>query len=577
MPQSPASTDLRDIAAGTVVYTPGLPWPEGYCDTTNAAALTNGDWMCVLGTCEGGEGSPGLHVVSIVSKDKGKTWLPPVDVEPSSGPASANPTLLVTPRGRAYVFYDYNADNLTTLPDGRKMPQVYCLGWYCYRYSDDHGQTWSKRQRLPMRVTDVDRDNDWGGEVQIFWGVDHPTVHQNKVYFAFTKTRRYHQIDTETWIYCSDNLLTESDPEKIQWELLPDGEQGLRAEEHGTVQSEPNLVALDNGDLYCMYRTQQGYPCHAYSRDGAHTWSRPVPATYEPGGRTFKHNRACPRLWKTSNGKYLFWFNNHSGGHFWSRNPIWISGGVEKEGFLHWSQPEILLYGPRPKLGMSYPDLIEEDGQYWITETQKTIARIHPVDAALLEGMWNQGTVRTVTQNGLVLSVQGEVAPSQTAGMPKLPPLAPDDGAVAGFTIEFGINFDELSGGQVVLDSRDQNGRGVCVRTVDNAELRVEMNDGHAICAWDCSTDMIKPDAWHHVVIIVDGGPKIISFVIDGILWDGGPNRQYGWSRFSNALDSVNGSGDLRIGPTLKGRLRSIRLYDRYLRTSEAIANFHAS
>ena len=161
--------------------------------------------------------------------------------------------------------------------------------------------------------------------------------------------------------------------------------------------------------------------------------------------------------------------------------------------------------------------------------------------------------------------------------MPKLPPLAPDDGAVAGFSIEFGINFDELSPGQVILDSRNQTGRGVVVRIVDNAEMRLEMNDGHAICAWDCSTDMIKPHAWHHVVIIIDGGPKIICFVIDGILWDGGANRQFGWSRFSNALDSVNGSGDLRIGPTLKGRLRSVRLYDRYLRTSEAIANFHAS
>jgi hypothetical protein len=33
---------------------------------------------------------------------------------------------------------------------------------------------------------------------------------------------------------------------------------------------------------------------------------------------------------------------------------------------------------------MSYPDLIEQDGKYWISETQKTIARIHEVDPSLL-------------------------------------------------------------------------------------------------------------------------------------------------------------------------------------------------
>ena len=570
--------DPRDIRTGTVIYTPGAPWPAGYCDTTNAAVLGNGDWLCVLGTCEGEEGQTGQHVVSVVSRDKGQSWLPPVDIEPSSGPASANPVLLVTPSGRAYVFYDYNGDDITTLPDGTKMPQVYCMGWYCTRYSDDHGQTWSKQHRLPMRVTDVDRMNHWEGKTQLFWGVDHPTVHDGVVYFAFTKTKRYHQIDTETWLFRSDNLLTENDSEKIHWELLPDGEKGLRDDVHGTVQSEPNTVALDNGDLYCMYRTERGYPCHAYSRDGGHTWSKPTPATYEPGGRRFKHNRACPRLWKTSSGRYLFWFNHHGGHDFWPRNPIWISGGLEKDGFIHWSQPEILLYGPRPKFGMSYPDLIEENGRYWITETQKTIARIHEIDASLLEGLWTQGQKRQVVQEGLVLSLAADqAAPGATVKMPKLRPFAPFEGSMGGFSIELWISFDERSADQVILDSRDAAGRGIVVRSVENGDIRIEMNDGHAICAWDCSSDVMKPPVEHHVVIIVDGAAKIISFVVDGVLWDGGSVRPFGWSRFSSALDDVNGSNVLRVGPALTGRLRLVRLYDRALRTSEAIANFHAS
>ena len=33
--------------------------------------------------------------------------------------------------------------------------------------------------------------------------------------------------------------------------------------------------------------------------------------TYTPGGRVIKHPRACPPVWKTSEGRYLFWFHNN--------------------------------------------------------------------------------------------------------------------------------------------------------------------------------------------------------------------------------------------------------------------------
>ena len=75
---------------------------------------------------------------------------------------------------------------------------------------------------------------------------------------------------------------------------------------------------------------------------------------------------------------------------------------------------------------------------------------------------------------------------------------------------------------------------------------------------------------------IVDGGPKVISFVVDGVLCDGGETSIYGWGRFSPELGDVNGSDTLRVAPGLKGRLDRVRVYDRYLRTSEAVGNYHA-
>ena len=64
--------------------------------------------------------------------------------------------------------------------------------------------------------------------------------------------------------------------------------------------------------------------------------------------------------------------------------------------------------------------------------------------------------------------------------------------------------------------------------------------------------------------------------MVDGVLCDGGTSRQYGWGRFSKELGDVSGSGKLQIAPSLKGQLKSVRLYDRYLRTSEAVGNFRA-
>ena len=566
--------DLRDITTGSLVFTHGIPWPRGYVDTTNTVVTQEGNWLCVLTICEGQEGFADQYVVACVSEDRGQSWSEPITIEPPAGVKnSCNPVLLATPSGRIYSFYDYNIDGITHLPDGRKMPQLYLIGWYGFRYSDDGGRTWSvKRYRVPIRLTQVDRENDWGGKQQMFWGISHPVTFGDSVYIPITKIKHYHQKEMEGWFLKSDNILNERDPEKIDWQLLPDGEHGLRAPEHQSVQSEFNLVALDNGDLYCMYRTEMGYPCHAYSRDGGHNWSKPVPASYTPAGRSMKHNRACPRLWKTKNGKYLFWFNNQGAKDFWPRNPVWITGGFEKDGFLHWSQPEILLYAPIVERGMSYPDLIQEEGGYWVTETQKTIARMHTIDPVLLEGLWNQVQTRTVAQNGLILSKNLDEPPVSKMKMPQLPSLA----SGGGFSIEFWLKINSNLAGQIILDSRNKEGKGIVIVTSEQDTIQIDLNDGKNTGRWNCDAGLITTDSWHHVVMIVDGGPKIITMVVDGVLCDGRAQRDFGWSRFSKDLDNVNGSHELTIAPSLEVQLKVVRLYDRYLRTSEAVGNFQA-
>lgn len=560
-----AARDPRNVRAGRRIP------DEGYCDQPYVVITKEGHWLCTLTTGPGREGHHGQHIVSTISTDQGRTWSKLVDIEPSDGPEASWVVPLATPGGRVYAFYTYNGDDVRTLKGKRIRADV--IGWYAYRYSDDGGRSWSKeRCRLPLRLTACDRGNDWGGKVQIFWGIDKPMAVGGSAYFAFTKLGKFMLDNGEGWFYRSDNILTEPDVAKLRWELLPVGDHGLRASEFGSVQEEHNIVPLSGGALYCVYRTSKGHPCHAYSRDGGRTWTKPQFMTYTPGGRRLKTPRACPMVWRTQNGKFLFWFHNQKGRGHHGRNPVWIAGGIEKGGRIHWSQPEILLYDRGQINGMSYPDLIEQDGRYWVTETQKTIARVHEIDKALLEGMWNQGKVKTVTRAGLVLSLGPEGIRGGKAALPK--PLDLEE--TTGVSIELWLTLADLRAGQVILDGRDAKGRGMALSITKGGAIRLVLSDGSAKAAWDCDPGLLQPRKRHHVVAIVDAGPRLISFVVDGLLCDGGPRGNCGWTRYDAALGDISGSGKLKIAPSFTGELSRLRVYRRYLRTSEAIANFHA-
>ena len=98
------------------------------------------------------------------------------------------------------------------------------------------------------------------------------------------------------------------------------------------------------------------------------------------------------------------------------------------------------------------------------------------------------------------------------------------------------------------------------------------MSDGRQESSWESEGELLQPGRDHHLVVTVDGGPKIITVVVDGVLADGGQYRQFGWGRFSPTLRDANGSPEMRIGVTV----RALRIYGRALRTSEAVGNSRA-
>jgi hypothetical protein len=597
-----STLDSRHITAGSEIPT------EYYSDQPYIAKTDDSAWLCVVTTGAGHEGQSGQHVVTMRSTDRGKTWSDPVDVEPSDGPEASYAVLLKAPGGRICCFYNHNSDNMReVIADDPPFENGTCrrvdsLGYFVFKYSDDHGRTWSeKRWPIPVREMAIDRENAYGGKVRFFWNVGKPFIHDGAAYVSLHKVGGFgagYFTRSEGVLLKSTNILTEEDPEKITWETLPDGDAGLRTPPGGgPIAEEHSYSVLSDGSFYCVYRTIDGHPVCSYSRDGGHTWTAPQYQRFADG-RLMKHPRAANFAWKCANGKYLYWFHNHGGRFvrenpgiaYEDRNPVWLCGGAETdtpEGkVIQWSQPEIVLYDDDPYVRMSYPDLVEEDGAIFLTETQKDVARVHEMDPKLLEGLWSPFGNAAMATKGLVLNL-----PKEDAAMPKqteLPPLPDflgrdnaraDHGAMdlrQGFTMELWFRLDGLDVGQVVLDSRTESGQGLCLKTTERGTLEIVLNDGRTKNCWDCDPGTLEAGKLQHVAVIVDGGPKIIRFIVDGKLCDGGEYRQFGWGRFSPHLRDANGSGVLRIGPSLKGAIRTLRIYSRPLRTSEAVGNFRA-
>ncbi len=227
---------------------------------------------------------------------------------------------------------------------------------------------------------------------------------------------------------------------------------------------------------------------------------------------------------------------------------------------IEWTQPEILLYDDDPLIRMSYPDLVEDDGKYYITETQKDIARVHEIDQGLLEGLWNQFDNRQKTSmawpwNGIW---KMNNFPCKKKGSNLIISMIM---TLAGRTMEACISvqdsplilpsgLNDLGPGQILIDTRNEFGKGLQLFTTDEKTVRLSMSDGRTTSTWDCDKGMLEAGKDHYMSVIVDGGPKIIMFVIDGILCDGGDDRQFGWGRFNPYLQEVNGVRP--IGPWAK-------------------------
>jgi len=245
-------------------------------------------------------------------------------------------------------------------------------------------------------------------------------------------------------------------------------------------------------------------------------------------------------------------------------------------GTIVWTQPEILLFQIPPcaevHCGIGYPDFVDLGDRVLISETDKVHSRLHNISSDLLKGLMSQHLTDTVAASPTVsLSPPPEQITAPTWG---------DLDHGAGFTIEMAFKTPsgawEMNGeGEVALLDCSDSGHGVRImQNVTDDAVTINLGDATTSTTTTWTSDdqcRIASRPHNHVSFIVDGSSRFLGIVVNGVLNDGGSERLQGWTKLG-AIASVDAKDECSVSPSVT----LLRVYQRALRTSEAIGNWRS-
>ena len=406
-----AVSDWRNVSTGLPIWPPVSNMTKSYQDQPQVQVLADGTWFVVWTHGTGtNEGSPNV-ILSARSTSQGRSWSPPVEVEPlardaSSSASWANPLLV---GDRLYVFYTYNcwhtgpggnAGVTANLTRDARGSDSNLLGCYFYKVSTDGGRTFpSQRYNYTAAVADgmrfaIDRNNAFHsgsckdkpcprGVIE-GWSTGKPLLASNgNVFMQFTKIGgNSADSESQSVFLRSRNLLPGTEPAAVKWEMLPrTGATGLQAI-CGHVSQEGNIVEMNAtaGHYYAVARSYCGYMTAWQTSDHGDHWTPPGYAKYDRSGphppaiyaKGLQHPNGplCPRHLQLlpTGGERRFlmlfyntgWQDDPDPAHSHGRTTYWLSAGRVYNGSVVWSQPEIAFYSLQQldsRSGTSYPCL----------------------------------------------------------------------------------------------------------------------------------------------------------------------------------------------------------------------------
>eukprot|EP01051_Picozoa_sp_SAG22_P004418 SAG22_NODE_236_length_14254_cov_3.426492_5_plen_1588_part_00 len=128
-----------------------------------------------------------------------------------------------------------------------------------------------------------------------------------------------------------------------------------------------------------------------------------------------------------------------------------------------------------------------------------------------------------------------------------------------------------------LLDCRDSaRGNGVAVfavssSTSESARPLLVLDDGSRQQQAVGDADPWVNGASNTVAVVVDGAAQLVSFLSNGVLADGGLERQQGWTPVNQALGRLAG-GECNVGV----HVEAVRVYSRALMTTELVGSWRS-
>jgi len=335
----------------SAIYLPSKSSKNDRCNQQVVGIVTKAGSYLVTWTMASEESKPDQRVAISRSTDRGRNWSAAQIIAGDSGkhPGAASYSwLFQVPRtGRIYCFYLKNDPTVITVRRD-------ITGWLRWQYSDDDGVTWH-RTKAQFDMGRGEWTSDDRGVPTSFIGIYAPhTTSWGDVLFSFARyglkekgDRKYGSWMTEVYFMRLDNILTESDPERLTFTILPDTPRGLRIKRSNGMYwgNEPSWIELSDGRLLTAIRTRNDAVYYALSSDRGKTWTKPEPLRYRDGGEVILNPSApCPMV-KLRDGRIVLMYHNQKqNSTFGPRNPVFLAVGREN---LATHQP--IEFGPPVK------------------------------------------------------------------------------------------------------------------------------------------------------------------------------------------------------------------------------------
>lgn len=321
-----------------------------------------------------------------------------------------------------------------------------------------------------------------------------------------------------------------------------------------------------------------------------------------------KHPRGPFTPKQLAPGVWLMLYYNNGGGGWYGRDPYFLSCGREVNGTfgptglpeILWSQPEIALYDREYRGGTSgggYPDFIFVSSELAESENSHEIADVYI--SAAQKGLPQPTKSRSYLSRVDPTLIQGLLSQHVSSGQPKgQAPLL----SVNATHMNMPIKRPELSAtGNAPLSARQGfsivfviDGHGAHAKTGDTIfhgeymtlgvgsgtgglSLNFSYIDGRGGSfnggTGPTCTGLLVQDGAHHVSIVADGGPNIVSFVIDGVYCDGS------WSFLpASGMGEIPATSSFTVHSqdtaNYGAGIRWLNVYNAALRTSESVAMY---